>query len=118
MATATWPAQLPGPLLASIREFPPDTRVATETDSGIPMFRRSSGTGRWRAEVQFLIHQADFEAYFLPFYTSTLKNGVLRFNMSYWRTGATKEFQFGKPDPHWTDEYPYWRVSATLLREP
>lgn len=90
-----WPASLPAPRIGwSERKL--SNTVRTETDAGPAKVRRRYTKAVRQLELEYAMTAAQVVT-LDAFHTSTLADGVERFEMAHPRTGVTHEFRFVEP---------------------
>lgn len=100
MADVSWPNDVPkSPLVDSFTEQPGRDVVRTQMDAGPSKMRRRTTAGVRKITKTLRMTESEVES-LDTFYTSTLGQGTLRFDVENPRTGTVKEMRFVKR-PTW-----------------
>jgi hypothetical protein len=119
VADAVWPATLPPPRTASLRERLPDLTVRSRMSVGPDKVRRRASVGTRQFDVELDI-TATQVATLEAFYLTTLEGGALTFEWKDHRTGDAIDYRFlGPPQmyprkPRKADHSEPWRASFSI----
>jgi len=113
-----WPTTLPvAPLVQGYSEGLPNNQLRSSMSAGPPKVRRKAGLVPWPMAVSFLCTSAQAET-LMEFAHDTLMDGVLRFEWTHPRTGATVEVRMAPSSEKLVDLVPnggdYWQASFML----
>jgi hypothetical protein len=117
MASISFPAALEAQILnEGYGETPQTATIRTQMDAGPAKARRRFSARVDNLQLNFLLSDTDLDT-LLTFYTTTSKEGSLRFNMTHPRTGATDEFRFIDA-PGYNRAGNHYRVSVPVEKMP
>ncbi len=91
--TAVWPISLPNPLLNGLGEEPRSNTLRSEVDSGIAKLRRRFTVSPRGLDFNLSLTRDKVQT-FDDFYSETLKDGTLTFEMFHPRLRTTATFRF------------------------
>ena len=114
----TWPASLPQvPESSSYEETAPNELLRTQMDSGPAKVRRRFTSGVRDYGMTFRMTKAQV-ATLDTFYITTLSGGVVKYDWTNPRTGATDTFRFKSPPKYQHRTGDFWRVAIEIEQLP